>query len=75
MTLNFNCQVNGKQCGVAPSQDSDTLFVGNICKTWGKEDVGVLSPCCLCGFEVTPFQLIIRFCEFSYVGWLFFDFS
>ncbi|XP_058087103.1 uncharacterized protein LOC131234323 [Magnolia sinica] len=29
--------VNGKQCGVAPSQDSDTLFVGNICKTWTKE--------------------------------------
>ncbi|KAJ8625017.1 hypothetical protein MRB53_033547 [Persea americana] len=29
--------VNGKQCGVAPSQDSDTLFVGNICRTWTKE--------------------------------------
>lgn len=29
--------VNGKQCGVAPSQDSDTLFVGNICKTWAKD--------------------------------------
>ncbi|XP_043690009.1 heterogeneous nuclear ribonucleoprotein R-like isoform X2 [Telopea speciosissima] len=29
--------VNGKQCGVSPSQDSDTLFVGNICKTWTKE--------------------------------------
>lgn len=29
--------VNGKQCGVAPSQDSDTLFVGNICKTWTKD--------------------------------------
>ncbi|XP_059653286.1 uncharacterized protein LOC132300283 isoform X2 [Cornus florida] len=29
--------VNGKQCGVAPSQDSDTLFVGNICKQWTKE--------------------------------------
>ncbi|XP_019159267.1 PREDICTED: nucleolin-like isoform X4 [Ipomoea nil] len=26
--------VNGKQCGVTPSQDSDTLFLGNICKTW-----------------------------------------
>ncbi|KAF8411430.1 hypothetical protein HHK36_003979 [Tetracentron sinense] len=31
--------VNGKQCGVSPSQDSDTLFVGNICKTWTKEDL------------------------------------
>ncbi|KAI3770158.1 hypothetical protein L6452_01281 [Arctium lappa] len=29
--------INGKQCGVAPSQDSDTLFVGNICKSWSKE--------------------------------------
>ncbi|KAJ4964529.1 hypothetical protein NE237_016378 [Protea cynaroides] len=29
--------VNGKQCGVSPSQDSDTLFVGNICRTWTKE--------------------------------------
>ncbi|KAI3831801.1 hypothetical protein MKW92_053931, partial [Papaver armeniacum] len=29
--------INGKQFGVAPSQDSDTLFVGNICKTWTKE--------------------------------------
>ncbi|GKD37885.1 nucleolin [Tanacetum coccineum] len=29
--------VNEKQCGVSPSQDSDTLFLGNICKTWTKE--------------------------------------
>ncbi|XP_030493955.2 uncharacterized protein LOC115709861 isoform X1 [Cannabis sativa] len=29
--------VNGKQCGVTPSQDSDTLFLGNICKSWTKE--------------------------------------
>ncbi|TQD98176.1 hypothetical protein C1H46_016196 [Malus baccata] len=28
--------INGKQCGVTPSQDSDTLFLGNICKTWTK---------------------------------------
>ncbi|XP_020083759.1 nucleolin isoform X1 [Ananas comosus] len=32
-----NPVVRGKQCGVAPSHDSDTLFVGNICKTWTKE--------------------------------------
>uniref|UniRef100_A0ACD5UDV6 Uncharacterized protein n=3 Tax=Avena sativa TaxID=4498 RepID=A0ACD5UDV6_AVESA len=32
-----NPLVRGKQCGVAPSHDSDTLFVGNICKTWTKE--------------------------------------
>ncbi|PKA60751.1 Polyadenylate-binding protein 2 [Apostasia shenzhenica] len=29
--------VNGKQCGCAPSQDNDTLFLGNISKTWTKE--------------------------------------
>ncbi|KAL7619021.1 hypothetical protein Lser_V15G03110 [Lactuca serriola] len=29
--------VHGKQCGVSPSQDSDTLFLGNVCKTWTKE--------------------------------------
>ncbi|XP_062097322.1 uncharacterized protein LOC133803333 isoform X2 [Humulus lupulus] len=29
--------INGKQCGVTPSQDSDTLFLGNICKSWTKE--------------------------------------
>jgi len=32
-------QINGKQCGVTPSQDSDTLYLGNICKTWKKEAV------------------------------------
>ncbi|URD89723.1 RNA recognition motif containing protein [Musa troglodytarum] len=32
-----NPVVRGKQCGVAPSQDSDTLFVGNICKSWTRE--------------------------------------
>ncbi|KAK9273106.1 hypothetical protein L1049_017913 [Liquidambar formosana] len=32
-----NPVVNGKQCGVTPSQDSDTLFLGNICKIWTKE--------------------------------------
>ena len=34
-------QINGKQCGVTPSQDSDTLFLGNICKTWTKEAVSI----------------------------------
>ncbi|KAK7350472.1 hypothetical protein VNO77_09154 [Canavalia gladiata] len=32
-----NPVINGKQCGVTPSQDSDTLYLGNICKTWTKE--------------------------------------
>ncbi|XP_073288584.1 uncharacterized protein [Primulina huaijiensis] len=31
-----NPVVNGKQCGVSPSQDSDTLFLGNVCRTWTK---------------------------------------
>lgn len=35
-------QINGKQCGVTPSQDSDTLFLGNISKTWTKEAVSIL---------------------------------
>ncbi|XP_042059853.1 uncharacterized protein LOC121804398 isoform X1 [Salvia splendens] len=32
-----NPVVCGKQCGVTPSQDNDTLFLGNICRTWTKE--------------------------------------
>jgi hypothetical protein len=39
--------VRGKQCGVAPSHDNDTLFVGNICKTWTKEHVRCLNNVCL----------------------------
>ncbi|KAJ0968274.1 hypothetical protein J5N97_025191 [Dioscorea zingiberensis] len=30
-------KVNGKQCGVAPSKDSDTLFLGNISQNMDKE--------------------------------------
>ncbi|RZC48099.1 hypothetical protein C5167_041053, partial [Papaver somniferum] len=32
----FNCHINGKQFGVVPSQDSDTLFIGNIVKLKAK---------------------------------------
>ncbi|KAH9305218.1 hypothetical protein KI387_009622, partial [Taxus chinensis] len=32
-----NPQVKGKVCGVSPSQDNDTLFLGNVCKTWTKD--------------------------------------
>ncbi|KAK7340435.1 hypothetical protein VNO77_21137 [Canavalia gladiata] len=32
-----NPVINGKQCGVTPSHDNDTLYLGNICKTWKKE--------------------------------------
>ncbi|KAI4372668.1 hypothetical protein MLD38_010871 [Melastoma candidum] len=32
-----NPVIKGKQCGVSPSQDNDTLFLGNICKSWTKE--------------------------------------
>ncbi|XXG60336.1 hypothetical protein AAC387_Pa04g2268 [Persea americana] len=31
--------IRGKQCGVAPSEDNDTLFLGNICNTWTKEAI------------------------------------
>lgn len=51
-------QINGKQCGVTPSQDSDTLYLGNICKTWTKEAVSII-PLGL------PFAL-------SFVGWVVF---
>ncbi|KAL3815237.1 hypothetical protein ACJIZ3_016505 [Penstemon smallii] len=32
-----NPVVNGRQCGVSPCQDNDTLFLGNICKAWTKD--------------------------------------
>ncbi|KAH7441321.1 hypothetical protein KP509_03G033700 [Ceratopteris richardii] len=32
-------KIRGKECGVVPSEDNDTLFVGNISKTWKKEQV------------------------------------
>ncbi|XP_058090315.1 heterogeneous nuclear ribonucleoprotein Q-like [Magnolia sinica] len=31
--------IRGKQCGTAPSEDNDTLFLGNICNTWTKEAI------------------------------------
>lgn len=34
-----NASIRGKRVGVAPSEDNDTLFLGNICKTWTKEAV------------------------------------
>ncbi|KAM0835052.1 hypothetical protein ACQ4PT_063170 [Festuca glaucescens] len=34
-----NPMIHGKRCGVAASEDSDTLFLGNICNTWTKEVV------------------------------------
>eukprot|EP00252_Welwitschia_mirabilis_P027288 TRINITY_DN9327_c0_g1_i1.p1 TRINITY_DN9327_c0_g1~~TRINITY_DN9327_c0_g1_i1.p1 ORF type:complete len:684 (+),score=183.24 TRINITY_DN9327_c0_g1_i1:175-2226(+) len=32
-----NPQVRGKQCGVTRSQDNETLYVRNVCRTWTKE--------------------------------------
>ncbi|CAL5373344.1 unnamed protein product [Camellia sinensis] len=29
----------GKQCGTAPSEDNDSLFLGNICNAWTKEAI------------------------------------
>ncbi|KAI3785328.1 hypothetical protein L1987_44444 [Smallanthus sonchifolius] len=34
-----NPVIRGKRCGTAPSEDDDTLFLGNICNTWTKEDI------------------------------------
>lgn len=31
--------IRGKRCGTAPSEDNDTLFLGNICNTWTKEAI------------------------------------
>ena len=34
-----NAQVKDKRCGVTPSQDNNTLYMGNICKTNQDGDV------------------------------------
>ncbi|ONK72154.1 uncharacterized protein A4U43_C04F16350 [Asparagus officinalis] len=34
-----NPTIRGKRCGIAPSEDNDTLFLGNICNTWTKEAI------------------------------------
>ncbi|XP_057957784.1 uncharacterized protein LOC131150810 isoform X2 [Malania oleifera] len=34
-----NPMICGKRCGTAPSEDNDTLFLGNICNTWTKEAI------------------------------------
>ncbi|GAB2282816.1 hypothetical protein Dimus_017352 [Dionaea muscipula] len=34
-----NPVICGKRCGTAPSEDNDTLFIGNICNTWTKEAI------------------------------------
>ncbi|KAM1156213.1 hypothetical protein ACFX13_027592 [Malus domestica] len=34
-----NPVIRGRRCGTAPSEDNDTLFVGNICNTWTKEAI------------------------------------
>ncbi|KAL6007967.1 hypothetical protein ACLOJK_033472 [Asimina triloba] len=31
--------VRGRLCGISASQDNDTLYLGNICKTWLKDQV------------------------------------
>ena len=43
--ISLNCytyvyvQIRDRECAVVPSEDNDTLFVGNICKTWKLEEV------------------------------------
>lgn len=34
-----NPMIRGKRCGIAPSEDNDTLFLGNISNTWTKEAI------------------------------------
>ncbi|CAJ1942393.1 unnamed protein product [Sphenostylis stenocarpa] len=34
-----NPVIHGKRCGTAPSEDNDTIFLGNICNTWTKEAI------------------------------------
>lgn len=40
----FHSQICGKRCGTAPSEDNDTLFLGNVCNTWTKEAVSSWHP-------------------------------
>ncbi|WOL19323.1 hypothetical protein Cni_G28121 [Canna indica] len=37
--LKDGTEVRGKRVGISASQDNDTLYLGNICKTWTKEQV------------------------------------
>ncbi|KAI3969834.1 hypothetical protein MKX01_038302 [Papaver californicum] len=37
--LKDGAEVKGKRVGISPSQDSDTIYMGNICKTWKKDQV------------------------------------
>ncbi|XP_042502462.1 nucleolin-like isoform X2 [Macadamia integrifolia] len=37
--LKDGIEVRGKRVGISPSQDNDTLYLGNICKTWTKDKV------------------------------------
>lgn len=32
-------KIREKECAVVPSEDNDTLFVGNLCKSWNSEQV------------------------------------
>lgn len=34
-----NPVICGKRCGTAPSEDNDTLFLGNICNSWTREAI------------------------------------
>uniref|UniRef100_A0A803PFL8 RRM domain-containing protein n=1 Tax=Cannabis sativa TaxID=3483 RepID=A0A803PFL8_CANSA len=34
-----NPVIHGQRCGTAPSEDNDTLFLGNICNTWTKKTI------------------------------------
>nr|CAD1844350.1 unnamed protein product [Ananas comosus var. bracteatus] len=37
--LKDGTEVKGKRVGISASQDNDTLYLGNICKSWSKDQV------------------------------------
>ncbi|XP_068650136.1 heterogeneous nuclear ribonucleoprotein Q-like isoform X2 [Aristolochia californica] len=39
LELKDGAEVKGKRVGISASQDNDTLYMGNICKTWTKDHV------------------------------------
>lgn len=50
--------MRGKKVGISAGQDNDTLYVGNICKTWSKEHV-------MFNFEFGVAWLLMFFLEFE----------
>lgn len=45
--------MRGKRVGLSASQDNDTLYLGNICKTWTKDNVRFFLTLWLIGYLLT----------------------